>query len=121
MRLARTILPLLTAVLCAASSSDAQVVPTQTSRGIDPTLARPFQLMLRGTNDTQAWLSAGTLEQPPRAYEVVLDLASGCVVESRPPFERIAALNRIGAFPIGVPPTPSTIMTPEQQHAQAEA
>ena len=65
------------------------------ARPFDAARPRPFTMSLRGASASEAWVT-----MQPRAGglldEAVVDTASGCVVETIPPFTEVARLGRVG-------------------------
>lgn len=73
-------------------------------RTFDASLPRPFLMELRGANASEAWVSMSGQANSDKD-EGVVDLKTGCVVETMPRFSRIAELERLfmkaGAFARG--------------------
>jgi hypothetical protein len=65
-----------------------------TSRSFDASLPRPFLMELRGANFSEAWVSMSGRASRDQDQGVV-DLKTGCIVETMPRFPRIAALERL--------------------------
>lgn len=89
-------LPVVASLVLVAASALAQT-QTQTPRTFDASLPRPFSMDLRGANASEAWVSMYGRTLPSQQEQGVLDLKSGCVVETMPRFERVAALERVMA------------------------
>lgn len=77
-------------------STGAAFADVPTPRTFDHSLPRPFMMELRGANASEAWVSmSGRTSQGKD--EGVVDLNTGCIVETMPRFTRIAQLDRVFA------------------------
>jgi hypothetical protein len=96
---ARRCLPFVFAALASLSAAPAaQADATAPARTFDASLPRPFMMSMRGASSTAAWV---TLEarSSNQLTEAVLDLTSGCIVETMTPFAGVAKLTAARSDP----------------------
>jgi hypothetical protein len=82
---------LVASLVFATASAFAQ---TPTPRTFDASLPRPFSMDLRGANAAEAWVSMSARMAAEHDHGVV-DLKTGCIVETMPRFSRVASLERM--------------------------
>ena len=89
----RLLAPFALAILAqAVAEPSAHADPgASTARGFDGTLPRPFTMSLRGATASEAWVTLEAQGSNTRD-EGVLDLKSGCVVETMPQFTKLTQL-----------------------------
>jgi hypothetical protein len=77
-------------VLVLASHAPAAAASSQ-SASIDPSIQRPFSMTMRGSNATEAWV-AMEADGAKTIDEGIVDLKTGCITETMPPFSGVARL-----------------------------
>lgn len=81
-------------VACLVLGTTSTFADEPTSRTFDASLPRPFLMDLRGANASEAWVSMSGRASRDQDQGVV-DLKTGCIVETMPRFSRIASLERL--------------------------